>query len=111
MLRKGKLEQSEPSPRDPAPPNKYARWRAAVEELLVSRWMRAPRDVRELAATVVGMFDAGARDTEVAAFLSDEERALAGAPWLTDAARLELARALQASAPPPRPADSPNEEP
>jgi|SRR5881628_3161851 len=94
MSRKGKPELSQPLPRSPVAGNKYARWRAAVEELLVSRWMRAPRDVQELAATVVGMFDAGARDTEVAAFLSDEERTQAGAPWLTDAARLELVREL-----------------
>lgn len=98
MPRKAKLELHEPSPDSPPTANRYVRWRAAVEELLLSRWVSAPRDVKELAATVVGMFDAGARDDEVAAFLSDEERTQAGAPWLTDAARLELVRELRTSA-------------
>jgi hypothetical protein len=57
----------------------------------------AATDLRDLAATIVGMFDAGARDSEVAAFLSDEERAQEGAPWLTDDARLELVRDLHMS--------------
>jgi hypothetical protein len=98
MSRKEELESSHPTPPSPAAANKYARWRTAVEELLVSRWLRAPRDVRELAATVVGMFDAGARDAEVAALLSEEERSQAGAPWHSDAARLELVRELHRSA-------------
>ena len=70
--------------------NKYGRWRARVEELLVSRWVRAPMNVQELAATIVGMFDAGARESEVAAFLSDQETAQNGAPRLTDDARRAL---------------------
>lgn len=97
MPRKEKLELHQPSPDSPPTANRYARWRSAVEALLVSHWVQAPRDVKELAATVVGMFDAGARDDEVAAFLSDEERSQAGAPWLTDAARLGLVRALHDS--------------
>jgi hypothetical protein len=103
------------------PTNKYSRWRASVEGLLASRWVRASMDVRDfaatdvrdfaatdlrdfaatdvrdLAATIVGMFDAGARDSEVAAFLSDQERAQEGAPWLTNDARLELVRDLHMS--------------
>ena len=78
--------------------NKYGRWRTRVEELLVSRWVRAETDVRELAATIVGMFDAGARESEVAAFLSDQERMQEGAPWLTDDARRELVSELHMSA-------------
>lgn len=103
MPRKRKLELSQPAARSPATANKYVRWRAAVEELLASRWTRTPRDVQELAATVVGMFDAGARDTEVAGFLADEERMQEGAPWLTDAARLEFVRELHTSAGPAAP--------
>jgi hypothetical protein len=74
--------------------NKYALWRARVEDLLRTSWDRARLDVREVAATVVGMFDAGADDSEVAAFLRDRERLESGAPWLTDDARLELVRQL-----------------
>ena len=80
--------------------NKYALWRAGVEELLASQWDRARLDVREVAATVVGMFDAGARDSEVAAFLRDRERLESGAPWLTDEARLELVYQLHMAAGP-----------
>jgi hypothetical protein len=78
--------------------NKYARWRARVEELLRGQWDRARLDLREIAATVVGMFDAGADSSEVAAFLRDRERLESGAPWLTDDARLELVDQLQSSA-------------
>ena len=78
--------------------NKYARWRARVEELLLSRWLRAPMNVQELAATIVGMFDAGASESEVAAFLSDQEREQDGTPRLTDDARNALVRDLYTSA-------------
>lgn len=78
--------------------NKYGRWRARVEELLASRWARAPMNVQEIAATVVGMFDAGARESEVAAFLRDEERTQDGAPRLTDDARTRLVGELHMSA-------------
>lgn len=78
--------------------NKYARWRARVEELLSARWDRARLDVREVAATVVGMFDAGAGDSEVAAFLRERERSESGTPWLTDEARLELVHDLHTAA-------------
>ena len=99
MSRKGKLESSHlSSSQRPMSTNRYGRWRVLVEDLLASRWMRAPLNVQELAATVVGMFDAGADDSEVAAFLLDQERTQAGAPWLTDAARLELVHDLHMSA-------------
>ena len=69
-----------------------------MEELLRGQWDRARLDLREIAATVVGMFDAGADSSEVAAFLRDRERLESGAPWLTDAARLELVDQLQRAA-------------
>lgn len=78
--------------------NKYGRWRARVDELLLSSWVRTPTNVQELAATIVGMFDAGARESEVAAFLSDQEIAQAGAPWLADEARRKLVSELHMSA-------------
>lgn len=83
-------------------PNKYALWRARVEELLSAHWTRVLLDVREVAATVVGMFDAGANNAEVAAFLRDRERSESGAPWLTDDARLELVHQLHVAAGPLR---------
>lgn len=79
-------------------PNKYALWRARVQELLSTHWDRGLLDVREVAATVVGMFDAGALDAEVAAFLRDRERSESGAPWLADDARLELVHQLHQAA-------------
>jgi hypothetical protein len=79
--------------------NKYGRWRARVEELLSTRWDRARLDTQELAATIVGMFDAGADDAEVASLLLNRERAESGAPWLTDEARLALVHMLHASGP------------
>lgn len=51
-------------------------------------------DVESIAATVVGMFDAGARDTEVAAFLHSQEQSSEGQPSLSDEARLALVREL-----------------
>jgi len=78
--------------------NKYGRWRARAEELLESRWARAPMNLQEVAATIVGMFDAGARDSEVAAYLRDQEEAEEGAPWLTDDERLGLVSELHRSA-------------
>lgn len=78
--------------------NKYGRWRARVEELLLSRWASGLVNVQEVAATIVGMFDAGASESEVAAFLRDEERTQAGAPRLTDDARRGLVRDLHMSA-------------
>lgn len=80
--------------------NKYTLWRDRAEELLREGWERGGLDVREVAATVVGMFDAGADASEVAAFLRDRERSESGAPWLTDGARLELVQQLHAAARP-----------
>ena len=74
--------------------NKYGVWRSRVEELLTARWDRARLDTREIAATIVGMFDAGADAEEVAAFLRDRERSESGAPWLTAEARLDLVHDL-----------------
>ena len=99
MPRKGKFEHAQPSPsRSPAAANKYGRWRSSVEDLLRSSWLRASLDVESLAATVVGMFDAGATDTEVAAFLSSQEELETEELWLTDDARMELVRELRGSA-------------
>ena len=48
------------------------RWRGAVAEMLRAHWPdMAALDAK--AATIVGMFDAGARDREVADFLALEE--------------------------------------
>jgi len=62
--------------------------------LLAARWDRARLDTRELAATIVGMFDAGADAEEVAAFLRDRETSESGTPWLTAEARLDLVHDL-----------------
>lgn len=95
MPRKAKPEPTSPEPpRSPAPANKYAQWRRAVKELLVAQWQDSA-DVDSIAATVVGMFDAGAKDTEVAAFLHSQEQSSEGQASLTDAARLALVRELQ----------------
>ena len=97
MPRKGKLERAQPSAsRGPAAANQYDRWRGRVQELLVSAWQRSD-DVEGVAATVVGMFDAGATDAEVAAFLRAQER-LGEAGSLTDEARMTLVRELHQSA-------------
>jgi len=74
--------------------NKYGVWRSRVEQLLTARWDRARLDMREIAATIVGMFDAGAAAEEVAAYLRDRERSKSGTPWLTPEARLELVHEL-----------------
>jgi hypothetical protein len=84
--------------------NKYVLWRARVEQMLSARWDRARLDVRDVAATVVGMFDAGADNSEVAEFLRERERSESGASWLTDDARLELVHDLHTAA---RPFQSP----
>jgi hypothetical protein len=98
MPRKGKLERKVPLTGDPASVNKYAAWRTLVQELLASRWQQGPVDVKAIAGTVVGMFDAGAKDAEVAAFLTSHEVSQADEPWLTDSARMTLVRDLHESA-------------
>ena len=97
MPRKEKPEPASPkAPRSPAPANKYAQWRRAVKELLVAEWQDSA-DVDNIAATVVGMFDAGAKDTEVAAFLHSQEQSAEGQTALTDEERLALVRQLQSA--------------
>ena len=99
MPRKDKFEQAQPSPSPSAPAaNKYGRWRTSVHELLRSRWQRSALDVESIAATVVGMFDSGATDAEIANFLLSQELLDKEAPGLTDAARMELVRELHRSA-------------
>ncbi len=78
--------------------NKYSRWREAVVELLGARLGSQLLDVENVAATVVGMFDAGATNAEVAAFIRSEE-SHGNRPVLTDDERLALVRdLLQAAA-------------
>ena len=97
MPRKGKLERVQPSsPSSPA--NKYGRWRDSVQEQLAAQWQRSPIDVESVAATIVGMFDAGASDAEVAAFLRTQELAQGNGAWLTDDDRKKLVRDLHSSA-------------
>jgi len=56
----------------PGADNKFGRWRRSVEEILTAKW-HGTADVASVAATVVGMFDAGASDAEVALFLRSHE--------------------------------------
>ena len=99
MPRKGKIERKKPSsPESPATANKYGRWRTSVEELLRSRWQNSSLDLSGVAATVVGMFDSGATDAEVAAFLRSQELLDSDEAWVTDDARMALARELHKSA-------------
>ena len=97
MPRKGKLEGAQPSASaNPAATNQYDRWRSRVQELLVIGW-QSSEDVEGIAATVVGMFDAGATDAEVATFLRSQEQV--GEPGsLTEEARMTLVRELHRSA-------------
>jgi hypothetical protein len=98
MQRKRKLEQAKPSSSSNLESaNKYNRWRSAVEDLLTERW-QSSLDVQSVAATVVGMFDAGATDAEVAAFLRTQERSDTEEPSLTDDARNALVHDLHGSA-------------
>jgi hypothetical protein len=45
-------------------------WRSAVAAMLRAEWPALGAEVVDLAATIVGMFDAGARDREVGTFLA-----------------------------------------
>jgi hypothetical protein len=87
-------------------------WREAAGRLLAVNWDAAGawrraaegRSYTDLAGVVLEMFDAGARDAEVAAFLRAEEVAACGAPWHADATRRALAAEIHraaASATPP----------
>ena len=98
MPRKGKLEPVQPTASSSSGAgNKYDHWRRAVKDLLRARWQDSA-DIESVAATVVGMFDAGARDVEVAAFLYSQEQSSAARPSLTDEARLALVQELHQSA-------------
>ena len=100
MPRKEKTERAKSgTSRSPDAANKYGRWRRAVRDLLIAQWGRSA-DIESVAATVVGMFDAGAKDVEVAAFLYSQEQPSTESP-LTDEARLALVRELHESADPP----------
>ena len=94
MPRKGKLE---PSDRRHSPTDKYSRWRVSVEALLRQRWLDSP-ETKSVAATVIGMFDAGAKDSEVAAYLRSQEVALASQVSLSDSDRSALVSELHKSA-------------
>jgi hypothetical protein len=98
MPRKGKSKGVQPSSsRSPTAANKYGRWRSAVEEILRSR-LQGSLDVASIAATVVGMFDSGATDAEVAAFLHSQELSAPDEQPLADDARMDLVRELHRSA-------------
>ena len=60
---------------------RLAAWQRRVEAILRAAYPRAPEaEATALGATVVGMFDAGARDAEVAAFLGAAQ-CHANTPW------------------------------
>jgi hypothetical protein len=95
MSGKGKLERAEAP--GPVSTNKYSRWREAVVQLLGARLGSQLLDIERVAATVVGMFDAGATNAEVAAFIRSEEHH-GESPILSDDERLSLVRELHESA-------------
>src|SRR5688500_8783528 len=105
MSRKGKLELRPPQSHDDRTAASF-QWRDTVAVLLSAAWDSAgtwersadKRSYVDLAAAVVGMFDAGARDAEAADFLREQEVAAAGAPWHSDEARLTLAAELHRAA-------------
>jgi hypothetical protein len=73
------------------------RARILLAESLPSDDQRVP-DVAGLANTIVGMFDAGARDEEVIAFLREAETRHFGAERLSTSSRQVLARTLRRAA-------------
>ena len=95
MSPKRKVERT--LPQDPVSTNKYSRWREAVVQLLGARLGSQLLDIENVAATVVGMFDAGATNAEVAAFIRSEE-GHGHPPVLTDEERLALVRDLHQAA-------------
>ena len=95
MPRKGKLERAEPQ--GPISTNKYSRWRESVVQLLGARMGSQLLDIERVAATVVGMFDAGATSAEVAAFIRSEEHH-GESPVLSDDERLALVGELHEAA-------------
>jgi hypothetical protein len=80
-----------------------------VQALLTAEW-HCSADAETVAATVVGMFDAGAKDTEVAEFLRSQELLHDEKASLTDTARLTLVQKLHKSAGSPALARPSNEE-
>ena len=66
-------------------------------QLLGARLGSQLLDIENVGATVVGMFDAGATDAEVAAFIRSREGE-GNRPVLTDEERLALARELHRAA-------------
>jgi hypothetical protein len=95
MPRKGKLERTQSQ--RPIATNKYSRWRDSVVQLLGARMGSQLLDIERVAATVVGMFDAGATEREVAAFIRSEEHH-GESPVLTDDERVALAKELHEAA-------------
>ena len=70
-------------------------WRAAVVAALRAEWGdTADVDFEAHAATIVGMFDAGARDREVAGFLEHQERVYRSDRRSSPEALFELATRL-----------------
>jgi hypothetical protein len=97
MPRKAKVERPIPAvSRRPEAKNKFVRWRRSVEELLIAKW-QPNADVENVAATVVGMFDAGASDAEVAFFLRSQEQD-EGEALLSVESSIALAQELRGSA-------------
>lgn len=106
MGRKGKLELRQPRSRAASSAARSAPWRAAAARLLAAKWDPAQtwrraaegRSYVDLAGVVLEMFDAGARDAEVAAFLRAQEVEAAGAPWYADRARHALSAEIHRAA-------------
>ena len=82
------------------------RWRAEVKRLLLEDLVLSRRDGPRAkgvdyvaaAATIVGMFDAGARDSEVVTFLRHLETETSGQASLAEDARRELVTRLHRAA-------------
>ncbi len=86
MTPQGRLERLEPSSSQSTASEGHAsRWRTAIAELLTSEWSVCVNEAEFLTHTIVGMFDAGASDSEVAAFLRT------GAPHTSDRSTSALA--------------------
>ena len=95
MSPKGKLERAQS--RGPVSTNKYSQWRDSVVQLLGARLGSQLLDIERVAATVVGMFDAGATNAEVAAFIRSEEHH-GESQVLSDEERLSLVKELHEAA-------------
>ena len=100
------MNQSE-SAEVPRPANeRLERWRAATEQILRDQLGADGRDdtrsaglnYRVMSATIMGMFDAGARDSEVVEFLRYVEQLSSGTSLLAEEARRELVSRLHRAA-------------